>query len=157
MAQHWGCLNLYILLQAALQSTYTPVHALLDFVIVVTDIFSALSGCFAFALPVSGFHCTDVKGQEGPRTVDKYKYKYKLLQIANTDTVARTNRLRRLGHVCWMDYDRFPKQLLVRELAQGTRSREHPKKHWKDCKEDLKMFRFNQQWCETAIDCKEQW
>ena len=69
-------------------------------------------------------------------------------------TLLRQRRLRWLGHVCRMEDDRIPKDILYGELAPGKRTVGHPQLRIKDlCKCDIKALDINTEgWEDAAAD-----
>ena len=72
------------------------------------------------------------------------------------DTLLVRSRLRWLGHLCRMDDDRVPKQLLFSELEHGSRPFGRPKLRFKDIlKKDLKIGSVLEAWCYYVHNRKE--
>lgn len=90
-------------------------------------------------------------------------------RITNQEVLDRANipsihcllserRLRWLGHVCRMDPDRLPKNLLFGQLATGIRSTGRPYLRFKDvCKRDLKASGISVESWEDLASNRSEW
>ena len=76
--------------------------------------------------------------------------------MTSVEATINRHRLRWAGHVCRMNASRLPKNMLYRELAQGTRLRGAPKMRYKDqLKRSLALSNISpSSWEETARDRK---
>ena len=90
---------------------------------------------------------------------DDYISNEDVLRRANVDDIETKlvrSRLRWLGHLCRMDDDRVPKQLLFSELEHGSRLFGRPKLRFKDIlKKDLKIGSVFEAWCYYVHNRKE--
>ena len=90
---------------------------------------------------------------------DDYISNEDVLRRANVDDIETKlvrSRLRWLGHLCRMDDDRVPKQLLFSELEHGSRPFGRPKLRFKDIlKKDLKIGSVLEAWCYYVHNRKE--
>jgi len=62
-------------------------------------------------------------------------------RLKSLDLIIKQRRLRWLGHVLRMDYDRIPKQAISWEMSATSRGPRRPRKNWNDIiRQDLKSI-----------------